>query len=157
MDLILDLDHLGQTKEVRKRKRRRQNKSQNGTLECDGNQVKGDTVEDMELQVASSDVTTVQQLPNKYSKKKSDISNAGCHRSGFDSFMTGFSLAVIITQYGSYKGSTEMGELGINQFKNNLSLSGKDMPLTVSKSSFSKTSKEHKDKMKRLSKCPVYQ
>ncbi|KAK3090791.1 hypothetical protein FSP39_014646 [Pinctada imbricata] len=156
MDLILDLDKLGQTKEVRKRKRRNKNKQQslnsikNGTQQIDGEQI---STENMETDFVSESTVVVEKtvnLPSKYLKSECDVHSAGCHRSGYDAFMTGFTLAVCLSQYGNYSGSYDMSNLGIEQFKNNISLSGKDMPLTVSKSSFSKTSKEHRDKMERI-------
>jgi hypothetical protein len=65
--------------------------------------------------------------------------------------MTGFSFAVYISKYGSYNGTFCLDDCGMEAFRNNVYLSGKDMPLSIVKSAFSKTSKDHKDKIKRLS------
>lgn len=102
---------------------------------------------------------------------------SGSHRAGFDAFMTGFATAAFIARFGSTEtpeGATQLqstaakqmqggqltsrvGQLelaescmehyGIGHLTNKLYLSGKDYPLAVAKSSFTKTSTLHKDKM----------
>ncbi|XP_791390.3 target of EGR1 protein 1 [Strongylocentrotus purpuratus] len=102
---------------------------------------------------------------------------SGSHRAGFDAFMTGFATAAFIARFGStdtpegaiqLQNSTtrqkqggqltsRVGQLdqaescmerhGIGHLTNKLYLSGKDYPLAVAKSSFTKTSTLHKDKM----------
>lgn len=140
IDLILDVDHLVQTKKSRKRKRRIRNQQENGDDNDEGqepvsNQFTKDQFEEF--------------IQNRLGNR--EVCRAGCHRAGFDSFMTGFSFAVYISKYGSYNGSFCLDSCGMEAFKNNVYLSGKDMPLSIVKSAFSKTSKDHKDKIKRMS------
>ncbi|XP_052684784.1 target of EGR1 protein 1-like isoform X2 [Crassostrea angulata] len=140
IDLILDVDHLVQTRKSRKRKRRNRNQ----------NQEDGDSDESQE---PTNKQYTKDQFEEFLSKRLGDreICKAGCHRAGFDSFMTGFSFAVYISKYGSYNGSFCLDDCGMEAFKNNVYLSGKDMPLSIVKSTFSKTSKNHKEKIKKIS------
>ncbi|XP_061181728.1 target of EGR1 protein 1-like [Saccostrea echinata] len=141
IDLILDLDQLVQTKKSRKRKRRIHNQQQENGDNSDekmgsvGNQFTKDQFEEF----------IVSRHENR------EICKAGCHRAGFDSFMTGFSFAVYISKYGNYNDSFCLDNCGMEAFKNNVYLSGKDMPLSIVKSAFSKTSKDHKEKIKRIS------
>ncbi|XP_013407249.1 target of EGR1 protein 1 [Lingula anatina] len=82
-------------------------------------------------------------------------SNSGGHRAGFDAFMTGFVLAKYVVQYGNTLHTDEVykiGNFGMDSFANKLPLSGKDIPLQVTKSSFAKTSKNHQQKMELLQK-----
>ncbi|XP_070564072.1 target of EGR1 protein 1-like [Ptychodera flava] len=76
------------------------------------------------------------------------------HRAGFDAFMTGFAMATFVSNLGTCKLEgqavpfTEKYQLG--NLVNRLCLSGKDIPLQIVKSNFSKTSSHHKEKMKQL-------
>ncbi|XP_054764335.2 target of EGR1 protein 1-like [Lytechinus pictus] len=113
-----------------------------------------------------------QTKPTSLAPKKS-----GSHRAGFDAFMTGFATAAFIARFGSAKTpegngqvqssaarpiqggqfTSRVGQLdqpkscvdwyGIGHLTNKLYLSGKNYPLAVAKSSFTKTSLLHKDKM----------
>ncbi|XP_033636182.1 target of EGR1 protein 1-like isoform X2 [Asterias rubens] len=85
----------------------------------------------------------------------------GGHRAGYDAFMTGFTMATLaleISQRGSGISKTLSPEkethfveaFGLRDFKNKLFLSAKPVPLVIAKSSFSKTSQNHRDKMRRL-------
>lgn len=87
-------------------------------------------------------------------KKKSDT---GTHRAGFDAFMTGFIFAYSC----ALNQKNKEGESGNNQEKqeagqwlpsclNKVYLSGKTVPLNIVKSSFSKSSKAHVQKMEKL-------
>lgn len=140
IDLILDVDHLVQTRKSRKRKRRNRNQHQED----------GDSDESQE---PANKQYTKDQFEEFLTKRlgNGEICKAGCHRAGFDSFMTGFSFAVYISKYGSYNGSFCLDDCGMEAFKNNVYLSGKDMPLSIVKSTFSKTSKNHKEKIKKIS------
>lgn len=135
------MDHLVQTRKSRKRKRRNRNQqSDNGDSD--------------ESQEPVNNQFTKDQFEEFMSKRLGSgeiCQHAGCHRAGFDSFMTGFSFAVYISKYGSYKGSSNLDDCGMEAFKNNVYLSGKNMPLTIVKSAFSKTSKDHKEKINRIS------
>lgn len=86
-------------------------------------------------------------------QKKPEIIRSGSHRAGFDAFMTGFILSTYIAQYGSYSNDScnlSFSDLGIDYMKNSVYLTGKDHPLNVVKSSFSKVSKEHREKFVKL-------
>ena len=73
------------------------------------------------------------------------------HRAGFDAFMTGFTFAVYLAKFGKARtGAEKWSEMGMEEFRNKVSLSGKDIPLHVMKSNFAKTSREHREKMDRL-------
>src|SRR3954470_10348334 len=60
------------------------------------------------------------------------------HSAHFDAYMTGFIFARQILKYGETK--------VINEYKNKLYLIGKNLPLLVEKSQFSKTSDGHNKK-----------
>ena len=90
------------------------------------------------------------------SEENNDIkteTKTGGHRAGFDSFMTGFVFAVFLSRYGTSGNETARGlkDMGLDEFVNKVYLSGKDIPLLIQKGNFSKTSKDHKDKLARIS------
>ncbi|XP_077865432.1 target of EGR1 protein 1-like [Saccoglossus kowalevskii] len=78
------------------------------------------------------------------------------HRAGFDAFMTGFSMAAFIANH-STRGISDtetdcsfIEKFSLQDIINRLCLSGKEIPLHVRKSNFSKTSVNHRNKMKKL-------
>lgn len=83
-------------------------------------------------------------------KNKADT---GTHRAGFDAFMTGFIFAYSCTLKKDETGSAEDKEKDEEEHSwlpscvNKLYLSGKATPLNVVKSTFSKSSKAHVQKM----------
>ncbi|XP_072018967.1 target of EGR1 protein 1-like [Amphiura filiformis] len=85
---------------------------------------------------------------------------AGCHRAGFDAFMTGFAMATFVSQHGRVPSSADIPSIGasfvefyaLEELVNKLYLGGKDVPLQITKSHFSKPSVTHREKMKRLGK-----
>lgn len=81
----------------------------------------------------------------------------GSHRAGFDAFMTGFALACIINEKGKFPSEGEEDDVGrllrgfgMDGEANKLALIGKDIPMLITKSSFSKSSQGHREKMERL-------
>ncbi|CAH1774981.1 unnamed protein product [Owenia fusiformis] len=79
----------------------------------------------------------------------------GGHRAGFDAFMTGFAMATFITKCGKYEtkdisAKTIMADFKIESLVNRVFLCGKDFPLQIAKSNFSKTSKDHSEKWEKL-------
>ena len=68
--------------------------------------------------------------------------SGGGHRAGYDAFMTGLIYAVYLTTMEEVERDRKVGE-----WKNKLYLSGKDYPLSVSKSNFVKQTKEHLEKI----------
>ncbi|XP_071490969.1 target of EGR1 protein 1-like [Diadema antillarum] len=99
---------------------------------------------------------------------------SGSHRAGFDAFMTGFATAAFLARFGkkeskpardqdsssnagigdaATRGSqgqktvSIMEHFGVGRMINKLYLSGKEYPLAIAKSSFTKTSANHREKM----------
>ncbi|CAG2211972.1 TOE1 [Mytilus edulis] len=140
-------------KKRRKRKRRRHNKENSELLE-ESNDTVDDSIQEvvtpMENEEDSESHAKEITLPVDILKKPVEIVRSGSHRAGFDAFMTGFILSTYIAQYGSYNGSLLLKDLGVEQMKNSIYLTGKDHPLNIVKSSFAKTSKEHRDKFMKL-------
>ncbi len=72
------------------------------------------------------------------------------HRAGFDAFMTGFVFAHFIAKHGKVKDlppDIHLNHLGMQEFRNKIALTGKDIPLHVAKSNFARMSKEHSEKI----------
>ena len=82
------------------------------------------------------------------------VNKAGSHRAGFDAFMTGYIFAFFSARYGSDAATSESSskghELGMDEHKNKLYLVGKDIPLQITPSSFSKPSKAHLTKIAKI-------
>ena len=82
------------------------------------------------------------------------VNKAGSHRAGFDAFMTGYIFAFFSARYGNEVTKEEDTckgyELGMDENKNKLYLVGKDIPLQVTTSSFSKPSKAHLAKIAKI-------
>ena len=113
---------------------------------------------DSNTQNVTEESVSMEQLSVQESDKPSDNINeqrTEGHRAGFDAFMTGFIFACNILEYGQVKKATSGSEMSFKDFKmeeygNKLCLTGKDIPLQIIRSSFSKTSKDHKEKLQRI-------
>lgn len=159
VDLILDLDYLIATKKSRKRKRRKeiQNNGQENdqvTMETEQNETDTEVIademnisHDQSCDLSSHDTSESHDLKCNQSGNRS---KAGGHRAGFDAFMTGFIMSCYISNYASYNGNMDMKSFDLDNLKNNIYLSGKDVPWIVSKSAFTKTSKQHNTKFEKL-------
>ncbi|XP_041358984.1 target of EGR1 protein 1-like isoform X2 [Gigantopelta aegis] len=79
---------------------------------------------------------------------------SGGHRAGYDAFMTGFSMAFFAAKYGkvpeSCSGKIVLSDLGLEDMHNKIYLCGKDIPMSIFKSAFTKTSKDHREKFQKL-------
>lgn len=74
---------------------------------------------------------------------------SGVHRAGFDAFMTGYALIFFSMKFAGWTGE-EDDEFFVEEFKNKISLSGKDYPLLLQSSAFAKTSAYHDEKFRNL-------
>lgn len=86
------------------------------------------------------------------------VSRCGGHRAGFDAFMTGYIFASFLAKFGRVKdGVTEgrtVADFGVaEELSNRVYLGGKDFPLQIASSNFSKPSKSHLEKWERLQSC----
>lgn len=149
IDLILDLDSLIQGKKRRKRKRRRQNQELSEESEVTNEEAMQEETTPESDGKHECSVKNLTLSPGLL-KRSTEIVRSGSHRAGFDAFMTGFILSTYVAQYGSFNGSFHLKDLGVDQMKNAIYLTAKDHPLTIAKSSFSKTSKEHREKFLKL-------
>jgi len=100
------------------------------------------------------------QLLKESSFVENDLNINKTHSSGLDAFMTGYVMLHFVNKYSLFKykcnptQSTDLTNLNdfenLDSFKFNVYLSGKDYPLLVKKSQFSKTSLSHQEKRLKL-------
>jgi target of EGR1 protein 1 len=147
----------------RKRKRRRENKeakvttdelSENETVSKGSNSAvldagdvtveNGDSDDGLKSKLNTEEI--LQTLKRQVTEEETHAN--GGHRAGYDAFMTGFIYAVYRASGGKWIDKTE-------EWRNKLYLGGKDYPLSVSKSSFSKHSKQHLEKINTIRKTEV--
>ena len=87
---------------------------------------------------------------------KADKSKSGCHRAGYDAFMTGFSLTTFLVHHTKIPLSPQSWtaeDLNTQKIVNRIYLACKDFPLLVQKSAFAKCSGQHHLKMNKLGLC----
>ncbi|XP_064604143.1 target of EGR1 protein 1-like isoform X2 [Liolophura sinensis] len=109
------------------------------------------------LQTISEKIAGVEDL----SKPQAIYTNGNKgHRAGFDAFMTGFAMATFVARYGSalssgHKNKVSLSDWGLEELVNKVCLSGKSIPMIVTKSSYCKTSKQHTEKLEILRSLPL--
>lgn len=93
-------------------------------------------------------------LNNLSNKSDLGIARKEGHRAGYDAFMTGYIMAYYFTKYGKLpaekRRNVKLTDLNVEEFKNKVYLCGKDIPLVITKSSFTKSSKDHREKMQKI-------
>lgn len=80
---------------------------------------------------------------------------SGVHRAGYDAFMTGFAFATMLVHHCKLPQSPESfrpAHINAQDIGNKVYLVGKEFPLLIAKSSFSKNSLSHHVKFKKLLK-----
>lgn len=74
----------------------------------------------------------------------------GVHRAGYDAFMTGYCMAYFAMKCGDWQKEENEELFYAKDFINKISLSGKDYPLMIQCSEYSKTSTYHNKKFSSL-------
>ena len=93
--------------------------------------------------------------------EKFDMNSANnAHTSGIDAFMTGYAFVYFLQKHSNLNEIIKMSnkeqtfvtlsDLNVNNWLNNVYLTGKDYPLIINKSNFATTSLNHKEKMNKI-------
>ena len=146
IDLIVSQKTAEQHKKWRKRKAGEDESIRNGS-NSNGKQIKLDPNTDGD----SSKPAKSEGAVGAPAKSKS-----GCHRAGYDAFMTGFSLTTFLVHHTKIPLSPQSWtaqHLNTQKILNRIYLACKDFPLLVQKSAFAKCSGQHHLKLSRLGLC----
>ena len=145
IDIILNYE---QKKKANKKKRKRKRKSKQSSQECSVDTLHAD-ISETNGKNTDEDEQPENQLERLTSTTTSRTNVAtGNHGAGFDAFMTGFCMAFYYHKYKISGASTFARS--IPNFINKLNLSGKDIPLKIEKSRYSKTSLNHNETWKKV-------
>ena len=159
VDKILDNEHLPHAKRRRKRKKKTANQtidSGSGFADNSSSFDGATSVADVSMESieptndSEPEVKTGSNQTVPSSNRDVHSSRTEGHRAGFDAFMTGFVFAHFIATHGCFRTLSpcpKLSDLGMQDFKNRVVLSGKDIPLQIVKSNFAKKSKEHTEKI----------
>ncbi|XP_062509630.1 target of EGR1 protein 1-like [Corticium candelabrum] len=148
IDIILDQQEASkQSKEAKKRRRRRKRKHTASEENENSTQVEVSTETDAQS-LHSNEPTRTHSDNKERNHAKRESPQTGGHRAGFDAFMAGFCL-VFMAEMESDGKLTSWKE-GLLEWRNRLSLSGKPMPLVITKSHFSKPSGHHVQRLAAL-------
>lgn len=118
--------------------------------------VPGDAVIDNNAKTESinSSMTGIMNGLNNDPKHEVGRVKSGAHRSGYDAFMTGYAFGTFLYIHcktePTIKGTLNSKIAGLKDLVNNVFLSGKDHPLRIRSSSYSKPSGESQDKLQQL-------
>lgn len=168
VDMILDSEELVMLKKKEKRTKKNRRKDsvdlQDISVEMSDRDGAMRSVEPKECVELASDPSYEQPCDvedaakNAAKKKLVPVSRCGGHRAGFDAFMTGYIFASFLAKFGRVKdGATEgktVADFGVaEELSNRVYLGGKDFPLQIASSNFSKPSKSHLEKWERLQSC----
>ena len=155
IDIILDSEW-EKTEKKKKRKRKRKRK-ESTHLSNNENSGEGTCMPSADVENGHSAVPPdslnpqeISTLTDKHvSMETGAINNAsGNHRAGFDAFMTGFSMATFLHRFGKNP-QLPLAEK-LPDFVNKLNLSGKNVPLKITKSEYAKTSSAHREMWKKV-------
>lgn len=161
LDVILDYEqHKKEKKKSRKRKRKKTpttntNTDEHMALKSQENSLSITASEACEESSVNSLAISTMLEETSISNSKLATSPGNCtntasgnHRAGFDAFMTGFCMATFLHRFRKSRQLSLADSLP--DFVNKLNLSGKDVPLKITKSQYSKTSMNHKEMWKKV-------
>ncbi|XP_035700075.1 target of EGR1 protein 1-like [Branchiostoma floridae] len=155
-DIIIDQEDWVKARKKRRRDRKRKkgNKLEE-EQDKEGNPVSMETDDGRDVSGVEGTVPDSQTHTDQSDGGTDNVvakTRVGCHRAGFDAFMTGFAMATMVCKLGKLckeaDSFTTMFQL--EEFANRVYLSGKDFPLQIARSAFAKPSNHHKAKFQRL-------
>ena len=175
IDLILDNEDVSEEKKKKRKKRRKHKNEKDVTSRISENTDVTESklhqeANSMQMDQGDCIVNTnstpkpaidmpenvVKTFGSENAAAKPNICINGGHRAGFDAFMTAFAFACIVAKYGKPAAELKppvtfsLSDFGLDEFMNRICLTGKDIPLQIIKSNFSKTSKDHREKLHKI-------